>query len=390
MTVYTVLFTPSFKQQFPFKDNGEVHPSTIALRDAFHSFPVSADALLIDATHIQIDPPPRLFLETDKYKGPIWTLIAHHVAQLPSKQFTYHGIHAMEDLRSYFPLLVERFALDDENYYENSIRNLSFTGCSTLDSLEIVDFILFDIREHPAIYGKYLADSLFMDHRQGLINQFKKEIDFNALYGLKPDPVLPLEEWTRIDSRTALFVNMWDGKPPAFEERQSAVCDIKLIPKVTGDIQITFQRAKDAYVLGYFRYDFFTVALHYASLALEAAIKARWTASLPPKVVLTHGIDQIEMSFPSHTKISDLRRTKKWDLRKVRIDGEPFPCSTRMLLNWLEDGKIVSVWERKCLKNGLELRNELSHVERSSTNTPASDDLRFLANQINSLFHSLP
>jgi hypothetical protein len=309
---------------------------------------------------------------------------------LPSKQLTFHGTCDIEDLRGYSTLLAERFGLDEEDYYRDSIRNLSFPGCWTLDSLEIVDFIPFDIREHPAVYGKYLADSLFMSHGQRLIHQFKKEIDFNALYDLKPDPVLPLEEWTRIDSRTALFVNMWDGKPPAFEERQSAVCDIKLIPKVSEDIQITFQRAKDAYVLGYFRYDFFTVAVHYASLALEAAIKARWSASLPQKVILSHGSDPTEeMPFPSHTKISKLKRMKGWR-GKVCVDGVPFPSFTNELLDWLKYEKIVSAWERKCLSNGLAMRNELSHVEHSSTDTPSSDKLRFLANQINKLFHSLP
>ena len=192
-----------------------------------------------------------------------------------------------------------------------------------------------------------------------------------------------LESLAKLDPRKARVIELRFFGGLSVEETAAVL-------KVSEDIQITFQRAKDAYVLGYFRYDFFMVALHYASLALEAAIKARWSAGLPPKVVLTHDIDRIEMSFPSHTKISDFRRTKNWDLRKVRVDGKPFPYSTGMLLNWLEDGKIASAWERKCLKNGLDLRNELSHVERSSTNTPSSDKLRFLANQINMLFHSLP
>jgi hypothetical protein len=71
-----------------------------------------------------------------------------------------------------------------------------------------------------------------------------------------------LEDWTKIDQTTAMFVKLSDGKPPTFQERQEAVCDSRLIPKVPRDIQLTFQRAKDIYVAGYFRYDFYTVAVH--------------------------------------------------------------------------------------------------------------------------------
>jgi len=36
----------AFQSSHPFKDDGEVSPSIVALRDAFHTFPVSADVLL--------------------------------------------------------------------------------------------------------------------------------------------------------------------------------------------------------------------------------------------------------------------------------------------------------------------------------------------------------
>jgi len=380
----------AFQSSHPFKDDGEVSPSIVALRDAFHTFPVSADVLLIDAGSKQpAGHYGTVFMGANFLAGPLWTLIAHHMADGSRKEVRFHGTRALADLDSDVPLLADFFGLDDESY-RDSIGNLLFSGCWTWDSEEIVDFVPYDIRKFPTEYGRYLAHNLFMSHTEGLIRRFKKEHDFNALYGLTEDPVLQLEEWTKIDPTTALFVKLSDGKPLTIEERQKSVCGIQLIPKVPEDVRLTFRRAKDAYILGYFRYDFFTVAVHYAALALEAAIKARWSASLPQKVDITCGSDQVEMHFPSHTKISGLYRRNKWRGRTVFVDGQRFPLSMDSLLDWLEREKIVTKWERKGLGIGLSMRNELSHVEHSTTDIPSPDKLRFVAGLVNKLFHSLP
>src|SRR5437588_241936 len=199
-----------------------------------------------------------------------------------------------------------------------------------------------------------------MDDSEMLIPRFRKEIDYNAAYVLHTDHVLSLEDWTKIDSTTAMFVNLSDGKPPTFQDRQEAVCDIQLIPKVPRDIQLTFQRAKDIYISGYFRYDFYTVAVHYAGLAIEAAVKARWTASLPQNVTLECGGKTRDMMFPSQTKIFKFLMKKKWDRNKTLVDGKPFPASTEKLLDWLEREGIVTKWERGRLRTGLDMRNALS------------------------------
>jgi hypothetical protein len=64
--------------------------------------------------------------------------------------------------------------------------------------------------------------------------------------------------------------------------------------------------------------------------------------------------------------------------------------SLPVILDWLEQEKIVTSLERKGLRIGLNMRNTLSHVEHSSTDTPSSDKLRFTARLINTLFHRLP
>jgi len=66
-----------FHHSHPFKDDGDVSPSLVALRDAFHEFPVSVDVLLIDAGSAQVVPHyASIFMGAGFLAGPIWTLTA--------------------------------------------------------------------------------------------------------------------------------------------------------------------------------------------------------------------------------------------------------------------------------------------------------------------------
>ena len=162
---------------------------------------------------------PRIFLETREEEGPIWTLIAHHVADSPEGGTTFHGTRVLGELDSYCALLREHFAFRDDDESLEVIRGLKCTGFWDRESFDIVDFIPFDLRERPEVYAKHFAESLFMNNQEMLIRRFKKEIDYNAAYGLQGDPVLSLEDWTKIDPTTALFVKLSDGKPPTFQEK---------------------------------------------------------------------------------------------------------------------------------------------------------------------------
>ena len=378
-----------FKNAHPFQDDGEVSPTVIALRDAFHAFPVSADVLLVDAGSVQSPSHyATIFLPPHTSTGPIWTLIAHHIDELPKREVNFHGTVALSGFSSYLPVLSESFGLDER--YQEDLTTLRFSGCRTLDGSEVVHFVPYDIRERPDDYARFLGHELFMFCSDALIRRFERKVDFNALYDLPPDPIFSIDEWTRIDDRTSCIVPLESDEPPSFEERQAEVSGIQLIPKVPKDVDVTFRRAKDAYICGYFRYDLFTVAVHYASLALEAAIKARWSANLPQSVGITCGKENIQVQFPSHSKIAHMCGEKRWRGRNVLVDGRQFPWSCRAILDWLEREKIVTKWERQCLTVGLQMRNALSHVEHSSTDTPSSETLRETAMLINKLFQSLP
>lgn len=378
-----------FHRLHPFKDDGDVSPSIIALRDAVHAFPFAVDVLLIDIGSAK--PVPHIasnFMDANACPGSIWTLIAHYLDDPLRKRITFYGTRALADLESFAPLLAESFGIDDEHSLK-SIRELNYSGYWTLDASMIVDLVPYDVRSQAASYARYLFYNILGQQAEALIGRFERKIDFNAIYGLESDPILSLEELTKIDSMTACFVKLTDGSPPSIEERQEDVRHIQLIPKVPEDVRLTFRRAKIAYVYGYFQYDLFTIAVHYAALALEAAIKARWSASLPPKVTVSCVDAKIEMQFPSHTKISRLCRNNRWRGRPLLIEGQRFPSSMNALLDWLQNERIVGKWEREGLKVFLDMRNAFSHLEQSSTDMPSPDKLQFVADLINKLFHSL-
>jgi hypothetical protein len=384
-----ILISTSLRQEFrtacPIDDDGAASPKLLALRDAFFAFPFPIDVLLIET-----DPPSTnphysdSFMGTDARTSKVWTLIAHHLGNGSGNQINYHGARRLSDLESYLPLLADRFGLDDPSDKE-SLQTLRLSGSSTIDSSLIVHFIPCDIRTNPDAYGRYLAHDLFMSHQQALVEQFNREIDFNALYKLKSDPVIPLNEWVKMDPIASAYAGS-----VSFEERQAFISDIQLIPKIPQDVQLTFQRAREAYTLGYFRYGLFTVAIHYASLTIEAAIKARWSIRLPTMVAVSHGSEITQLQFPSHTKIHNLCFKNRWMMRDVRVDDEPFPFSTRLLLDWLERERIVTRWERGSLRFMLTMRNHHSHLEHPSTDSPSADMLRRTANLVNKLFHGLP
>ena len=90
-----------FHSSHPFKDDGEVSPSIVALRDAFHTFPVSADVLLIDAGSKQpAGHYGTVVMGANFTMGPIWTLIAHHTADTTRKEVRFHGTRNLADLDS--------------------------------------------------------------------------------------------------------------------------------------------------------------------------------------------------------------------------------------------------------------------------------------------------
>jgi hypothetical protein len=192
------------------------------------------------------------------------------------------------------------------------------------------------------------------------------------------------------------FVKLSDLKPETLSERHDSVAAIQLIPQAPEDLKRTFRRAKRLYVYGHLEYDFFTASLHYAQLAIDAALHTRWSATLPASVQLTlqkkKKIEKQEtIAFPSHVKIRNFCKINDWRVAAVHVDGQPFPFTVNMVVTDLVTKGLLSKWQQKMiLEVDMEIRNSLTHLEFAPIHGPSPDALEMAAQTINALFDSLP
>lgn len=211
------------------------------------------------------------------------------------------------------------------------------------------------------------------------------DVDFNAKYGLKPDPVLAAQELLQPNFLSAGFARVDTGQLLSLEDWQEQLSTILLIPPVPETVRRTFGIAKRLYLFGYFEYGFYTVAQHYAFLALEAAVYSRWVRTLPNPATIQAGDHQPQqMPEPTHYKMFEI-----WEScdRKLRVEGEPFPNSVSKVLGRLEAKGIVRPDERVRLDAAMDLRNTFSHLEFAPVVTPAVlDGIYITAQLINTIY----
>ena len=210
-------------------------------------------------------------------------------------------------------------------------------------------------------------------------------LDFNILHGLTQDPILKSEDFLKPDQRSEHLSLEW---------LQARVSNIKIIPDVPDPIRQEFQRAKDLFIFGYFKYEFFTISSHYALLAHETAMKQKYVQSLGGKAVITYGNEIHEILEPTYFQLSnfiyEMKKNKHWKLEEVKVNNEKFPRNVNQVINWLVVNKKIKKWKGKMddiIKN---VRNSLSHPEHVQIFFPSMAEgiLQKIAYDINELFTS--
>ena len=245
---------------------------------------------------------------------------------------------------------------------------------------------------------EYCGDLARQLHFSSELSQlFSPKIDYNEKYNLKPDPPLTEEQLLQQDEINRHFVKFSDLKPETLLERHTSIAAIQLIPQVPESLKRTFRCAKRLYVYGHLEYDFFTVSLHYAHLALDAALHARWSATLPAaSVLLTLNkkkkvVKQETMPSPSHVKINRFCKYNRWNPASVYVDGQPFPYTVNMVIADLTAKGLLSKWQQKMIQEvDVQIRNSLTHLEFAPIYGPSPEALEMAAQTINELFDSLP
>jgi hypothetical protein len=164
------------------------------------------------------------------------------------------------------------------------------------------------------------------------------------------------------------------------------VSDIVLIPRVPDSVKRTFQVTKQLFVFSYFSYPLATTSQHYAFLALEAAVQARWSAMLPRDTIVEFGNgSSTKFVQPTH---KDLYRHWRAD-HKITVNGEKFPNSTYELLRVLLKKGVIQTWQLAKVEAGINLRNDFSHLEFAPVTFPSAGVIAITAELINAMFDSV-
>ena len=337
-------------------------------------------------------------LQTEK-RG-TWTLVRYGWSLNTAPQTRFRGEARLSVLKRGHPVLRNIFHL--ENGLFNQFKGLKLTGWGERfnfsDPYQAGWWVIF----YPYfLLGKgrqeSYTDQTYRELSSGLPslaqNQETVVVSFEEIYSLSPAAI---ETELKPDPAMSFFPNL------TLESLAQKVTEAVLIPPVPEEIQSVFQTARKAARFGYYYYPFFTVAIHYAALALESAILARYNAELakPDKVTLKGLQFERELSKPTHRRIEEISRANNALLkeltiqpREVAVKGKLFPHSRSLLSDWLAERQITTRWEvEEILKFALKMRNTLSHRQTETHLLPeqALSFLKSTAYQINKIFHANP
>jgi len=357
----------------------DTYPPILTQRDIIESLPPSLQIIEL------IGPENHPNLKNGK-----GYILNYNFDELNSNKVQYCGSVPHTQPEKLVSILVDKCHLKEDtvkSYAFDICKNFQITGMWDPPETWYLQFIPDDVMKNPKALDDSLRHTfLLFPDVPILSDKFRRPFhdDYVRTYNLQPDPIFQKDEFVKADRRSSTF-NL------SLEKLQKNVANIQLIPSVPEDVKIVFKRAKQLYLFGYFRYEFFTISQHYAFLALESAMKTRYAKSLGDKAILTDRKDKDlrrEISVTTYRAIGGFCRANKgWNVRTLLVNNESFPYSGRKLLDWLENNHMIRRWERGSYEARLFLRHSYSHQERPSLMMPDSSTLERVAEQINYLFH---
>lgn len=322
-----------------FKEADELSSGELAFRDAITSLPCPVKVV-------------KLKIDIKKYKdvkNDVYYLITHDFYNFGGSSVRYYGEIDLDEIEKYVVLLKD-FNLDEQKI--EGLRGFKLTGYGDPNCWYWVWIIPYDVLENPKKYVRDFINSFWWTFGDKILQKFERKTDYNSKYGLKSDPALPVSELLKKDEIFSSFVNV-DGyggsREITIEDLQRSICDIQLIPSVPEEVKKIFDAAKKLYTFGYFEYYFFTISQHYAFLALESALRNRYSEI-----------------YGKHKKFIGLNT----------------------IIEKLVDKGIIPKGEVKIYDAGRSLRNALSHLTDPSIMLPSSIILERVACQINQIYDS--
>jgi len=356
-------------KQWPLEADGSGPDAYVAINRLFSAFPIAVDVLLLDTIGV----------ETNIKEGNLAAIIRYDFSRLNTLSVKFHGVVPLVDLGSHAELVGALVELDEGNL--ELLQELRLRAIYPFPYY--VDIVPYDPRLDPAQYALDLL--MHLDPHGEFLELFSTRRDFNAIYDLKPDPVLEEADLLRVAEINAGFFSR--DRATAIRAGQEAVANIQLIPQVPEHPRRVFDWAKRLYIFGLFEYGFFTVSCHYAYLAVESAVYNRWNAALPSPTVLQHGSDSMTVPTAARGNISLICKTNGWKERQVKVNGKPYPWKVELAIGQLQQDGVITLWQERRLRDvWMKLRNIHSHLEFASITGPRVGTLERTAEAINILF----
>ncbi|MCK4431531.1 MAG: hypothetical protein KAW19_09550 [Candidatus Aminicenantes bacterium] len=270
-TNYFGEFFENFKKEFVKgignKKADEFSSGELAFRDAISSLPCPVNVV-------------RITIDVKKYqeaKNNVCHLVRYDFSDFGVPSVNYYGEIALDEIEKHKELL-DCFDLDRHGI--NELKRFKLVGYGDPEHWFWVWARPYDILEEPEMHARDFMRFFGTTFGYKILEKFEKRIDYNAKYGLKSDPVLPLSELLKKDITFSPFVKVdksGEHHEITLEDLQKSVCDIQLIPTVPEGVRKVFNAAKRLHIFGYFEYYFFTISQHYAFLALESALRNRYS-----------------------------------------------------------------------------------------------------------------
>lgn len=368
------------QSSYALEDDGSGPPNRVAIRRLIDALPCPVKVL-----ELRVDRMRHTHLHDD-----VCPLLIYDLSKLGDPRVEWLGIADAYDPGSLRKILIEQHGIQmAEEFIENLQQDAKLVGLwETKGSPISLQFLFYDPRTDSRQFMWDLVMHLESSIRE-ILPPPGPPVDYKSLYGLQPEPVVPVQQLMQPDPRTRTF-STWKETgfgPLTVEELQRRVNNWLLIPKVPEEVMRVFDRARQLYVFGFFRYEFFTVSEHLAYLSLESAIKHKYCQGLGETVVLrTKEGRETTLHRPDYERI----RRQWWEEgRHLMVNEEPFLSSMPQLLDRLVRDGVITKWERKKCKGYLEMRNFFAHPTFASIHPPgdASAALGEVSSLINKMFH---
>lgn len=137
-----------------------------------------------------------------------------------------------------------------------------------------------------------------------------------------------------------------------------------LIVLCPNGVENVMQRARLLYVNAYSEWEFFTMSVHYAVLALEASLRSlydAWLGSPPHLVKAKINGKQITQTLNYKNREEILRWSNQQEARSVYVNDRRLPRTKSDLLNHAVNIKALKEWEVERCTYLLDLRDKFSH-----------------------------